>query len=172
MNIRKEYEITVQTQLQEWNAEIDKLKTKTGYSDAAPQTIATDKARGIKELQPRTSVDHKKAPQTIATSEHHGLEESISIDHKKAPQTIATSEHHGLEGSIPIDHKKAPQTIATSRRHHEHIDTLLSMHTLTKQKVDALREADDNNWENFKSEVEDALKKLGNEIKSIASRIH
>lgn len=152
MSTKKEYEMKVHMQLQEWDTQINKLKTMTGYNDIAPQTIATSKDHELKELQERQATANKSTP---------------------APQTIATSKEHVVkELRTQADHQRAPQTIATSA-HHERIDALQSMHASATQKLETLKNTDDNDssWEKLKSEIEDALKKLGNEIKSIASKV-
>tara|TARA_R110002073_G_scaffold335229_2_gene526677 strand:- start:532 stop:990 length:459 start_codon:yes stop_codon:yes gene_type:complete len=152
MDMKKDYEIKAQLQLDKWRMEINTLKTKSGYSQAgctsAPhaQTIATSKDHNLAELQPDRK-DYSSAPQTIATAEGHKPEELHMSD----------------------DHEAAPQTIATSKLHKQ-IEVLQSKHDSATRKLENLKDADDDSWKDLKPGVEAEMNSLGNELKSISSR--
>tara|TARA_R110002073_G_scaffold81001_3_gene194627 strand:- start:4243 stop:4686 length:444 start_codon:yes stop_codon:yes gene_type:complete len=142
MSTKENYEKKLQTQLDEWETEIDMLKANANHAASAPH------------------------PQTLATSKHQTLDKLQSLKKDSAPQTLATSKHQTLDKlqSGKAGHIEDPQTIATSE-HVAHIEALQSMHESAREKLAELKEASDDTWEDLKPSIESIWKSLGSALR-------
>ncbi len=127
----------LRAQLIKWQTEIAKIKARTNHADDASH------------------------PQTAATKQNSGSTEphiNSNVSSKApAPQTAATKYNMGVdEVKSSENYVMAPQTVVT----------LESMYEAAEKKLDELKNANEGEWENHKSEVERLLSSLGDEINS------
>ncbi len=147
MSMKENYEMKLQTQLNEWTTKINMLKANAEHSASVPH------------------------PQTIATAKHQTLDKLQSLKKDSAPQTIATSEHKTLDKlqSAKAGHVHDPQAIVTSE-HLAYIEELQSMQESARKKLNELKKASDDSWEDLKPSIENTWNSLAHALESTASR--